>query len=168
MTALFCSFSWFLLIHMSNVWIYVMSGVCPSVRLVQQKLSHWKLLVNFSTNFFHTCDAYRHHWLTPFYTSLLTLTLPGVRKVSTQQNLLASFLAHLSTDWDEISYGNEAFLVEHPDSTLRFNEMREITPVLLTAPTNFDVGMLSDIFELIWFKCDVIIDSIKLYTMIIV
>ena len=31
---------------------------------------HWKLYASFSTKFFHTCNAFRHHWQWPFYATL--------------------------------------------------------------------------------------------------
>ena len=35
----------------------------------------WTLHVNCSTTFFHTCHAYRHHWLLPFCTTVTDLDL---------------------------------------------------------------------------------------------
>ena len=80
-TSTFCFFFFFLMIHMSNIWIYVISYACMvgwlvlSVCLAWQKLKHWILLTKFSTNFFHTCNACMHFWLLPFYTTLSDLDL---------------------------------------------------------------------------------------------
>ena len=70
---------------MSMIWIYVMSRVCPSVllsgwpgHLGWQKLWGWTLQANCSLKFLHTCYAYRHHWLQPFYTTFTDLYLAWV------------------------------------------------------------------------------------------
>ena len=75
-------------IHMSNMWIYVISHVCPSgwqnIRLIivwlaghlaRQKLYHWTLCSVVSSKFFLTYHAYRHHSLLPFYTIFSDLDL---------------------------------------------------------------------------------------------
>ena len=38
--------------------------------------------------------------------------------------------------------------------------------VVLTVSRNFNVGRYSDIFEPIWFKLDITIDTTELYTLI--
>ena len=52
------------LVHMSIMWIYVMSCVWPAILMLC-----WTWHTNFVTIFFHTCRAYRHHWLLPYYTT---------------------------------------------------------------------------------------------------
>ena len=79
-TGISCNICFFF-IHMSIMWICVMSQACLSGRpaseltgsLVWQKLLCWMLHTYFSTTFFHTCHAYRHHWLLPFYTTFTDL-----------------------------------------------------------------------------------------------
>ena len=41
-------------------------GCWPAGDHTWQKLDHWTLTANFSTIFFLTCHAYRHHWLLLF------------------------------------------------------------------------------------------------------
>ena len=59
-------YSWWFLIQMSNIQIYVMSDVCrigwqagPPSCVAKTLDMAWH--TNFSTKFFHTCHAYRHH-----------------------------------------------------------------------------------------------------------
>ena len=48
---------------------------------------------------------------------------------------------------------------------MRCKETRETTSVLLTAlKKKVNVGMQSDVYESIWFKCNMMIDTIDLYT----
>ena len=47
----------------------------------------------------------------------VTMTLVGGHKVSTKQCLFLHFLAHFSTEWDEIWYGDESVQAEHPETT---------------------------------------------------
>ena len=60
-------FFFFFIFHMSNIWmIYVMSPVCPASQLAWQKLFTLDITCKlFNPIFFHTCHAYRHHWLLP-------------------------------------------------------------------------------------------------------
>ena len=46
---------------------------------------------------------------------------------------------------------------------LRLNETREITAVVLTVSKNFNIDMYLDIYESIWFKLAMMIDTVKLY-----
>ena len=46
---------------------------------------------------------------------------------------------------------------------MRMSETREITAVLLTASTNFHVGLHSDVYRLIQVKVGLMIDVIELY-----
>ena len=108
---IFVLWLWDFFINISIIWIYVMSCVRLAGWLAIQvscisKLLSWTLQVNCSTKFFHTCHAYRHHLLLPFYSSSLTFTLPGSLKVSSKQNLMASF-SHIhfnSSGWNTILY----------------------------------------------------------------
>ena len=60
---------------MSNIWILVMSRLRSSVSFTWQKLERWTLQTKFPTKLFHTCHAYRHHLLLPFYTAITVLDL---------------------------------------------------------------------------------------------
>ena len=51
---------------------------------------------------------------------------------------------------------------------MRFVETREIIVVLLTAFKNFHVGMHSNIYELIWFKVGMMMDTVALHILILV
>ena len=121
---------------MSNIWICVISCVWLAGRLASrlaslllsirpyclawQKLDCWTLHANFSTKFFHTCHAYRHHWPEPFYTTFSDLNL-GVRVTRSAQSKTSClhFLPHFSTEWDEIWYGYETIQAEHPNNSRR-------------------------------------------------
>ena len=46
---------------------------------------------------------------------------------------------------------------------MRFNATREMTALLLTASKNFNVGMHSDVYEMICFKVGMVVDTIKHY-----
>ena len=67
---------------------------------------------------FHTCHAYRHHWVLQFYTTFGDLDFGWGHKISTKQNSWLRFLAHFSIGQDEIKCGVEAIKVEHPDTIL--------------------------------------------------
>ena len=79
----------FFFIHMNNMLIYVVSCVCPASCTKNFIIGHY--LQTIQPIFFHACHACRHHWLLPFRQLSLTLTLPGGHKVSSDQNVLASF-----------------------------------------------------------------------------
>ena len=81
---------------LSKIWIHVvtfhLAGCWMLIRLA------WTLHANFSTKFFHTSHAYRHHWLPQFYTTFCGLFAGG--------HLLAPFL-HFSAELDEIWFGDQ-------------------------------------------------------------
>ena len=52
-----------------------------------------------------------------FLTLSLTLALPGVTRSAQSKTYWLTFLTHSSSDQDEISCGDEAVQVEHPEST---------------------------------------------------
>ena len=63
------------------------------------------LHTNFSTQFFHTWHAYRHHLLLPFYTTFSDLDTGGGgggTRSAQSQTCWLHFLTYSSTDWDEI------------------------------------------------------------------
>ena len=51
---------------------------------------------------------------------------------------------------------------------VRFNKTREIAVILLTALQTFNVGMHSNVYEWIWFRLGMMIDTVQLYIMILV
>ena len=127
-----------LLIHVSNIWIYVMSCVQPA---------SWPAILrgrNFNTG--HSMQTFQSLFFIPamligtidFYHFLplsLALTLPGSHKVSAKQNLLASFFCTLFSwsEWNEIwSWSNSSWTYWYC-FWVKFNETWEITAVLLAA-----------------------------------
>ena len=105
-----------------------------------------------------------------FLPLVMTLTWPGGHKVSAKQNLLASFSPALSiwSGWNVMWRWRNSGWTSWDCLWVRFIETREITAVLQTVSKNFNVGMLSDVFGWVWFKLGVMIDSIVLYTLILV
>ena len=77
---------------MSIIWIYVVNRVClvcwPAV-LRDRTFNAGHYMQTVQPIFFHTCRAYRHYWLLPFYTAFTDLDLAWGDKVSAKQNLLA-------------------------------------------------------------------------------
>ena len=51
---------------------------------------------------------------------------------------------------------------------MRFSESRGTTAVLLTVSKNFIVDMHSDVWELIWFKLGMMIDTVKFDILVLV
>ena len=66
------------------------------------------------------------------------------------------FLSHFSTDQDEIESGVVAILL-----LIEIDETRVITAVLLTASKTINTGMHLNVYELIWFKVGMMIDTIE-------
>ena len=101
---------------------------------------------------------------TDFYRSILLSVWPWlvVRRSAKSQTCWLHFCTCISTN-----HGVETVQLEHPDTTfwVRFLELREIIPVLLTGSNNFGTGMHSDIYELIWFKLGLVIDTAELCMM---
>ena len=64
-------------IHMSNLWIYVMSRDRPDGRpsCVAKTLTLDITRILSTFFFFRTCHSYRHHWLLPFYAIFIDLDL---------------------------------------------------------------------------------------------
>ena len=115
------------LIHMSIIWIYVMSCICqtgqPAV-IVARSFNTGQQAQTFQPNFFmpamliDTIDFYRFR---PFS---LTLTLAWGHKISTVQNLLASFSCTPFNwwGWNFIWCWGWA---EHLDSIVEWNVMKQ-------------------------------------------
>ena len=87
----------------------------------------------------------------------VTLTLAGRHKVSTMQNLLASFSSTLFIS----GCGGEAVQVEDLNFNLEWDLFNQ-------ASKNFDVSMYLDIYKLILFKLGMMIDIIELWDLILV
>ena len=97
-----------LLIHMSNIWCYVMSHIRPAGRLRWQKLQCWALHANFLTS----C-SYLPCLLSPLTSAILChfhwpWPCLGVTRSVQSKTLWLHFLVLFSTDQDEIGYGVEA------------------------------------------------------------
>ena len=150
---------------MSYIWICVISHVHPVI---------WTLCSKFSTRFFHTCHAYRHADFVHFIQSctlsdvdLCWVEGEGGHKVSTKQNVLASFY-HLFFNWSGwhlIWWWNSFTSCYYFWTT--FVESRETTAALLCSKS-WPVGMHLDIYEPILFKCALMIDSRECYISILV
>ena len=68
-----------------------LTGYLGSCLSFLAKTLSFNITCKLSTKFCHTCHACRHHCLFHFIPLSLTVTLHGGYKVSTKQNLLASF-----------------------------------------------------------------------------
>ena len=92
------------LIHMSIIWIYVMSCVHPSSwpAVLQSKKFHIGYYMQIVQPNFHTCHAYRHHWLLPFYTVFTDLDFTRGHKLSTWSgwNLMWWWSTSIWTSWE--------------------------------------------------------------------
>ena len=150
-----------LLIHMSMIWINVMScvglasGWRPSCMARNLTLDITCKLFN---QFFHTCHAYKHHWLQPFYSPFTNLDIAWRSKDQCKENLMASFSRTLFnwSGWNFIWCWSKSSWTSWYYFWATFKGTREITAVLWTVSKTFKVGMLSDVYEWIWFAtwCD--------------
>ena len=100
----------------------------------------------------------------------LTLTLSGISGSVQSKTSWLHVLPHFWTDQDEMWSGLEANQVQHLDTMFQWDVLKhgEINAVLLSTSKNSDDGMDSNVYELIWFKLCRIIDTIKLYILILV
>ena len=73
---------WFIWVSYGSMWLIVLISLCG------KDVGHYMQTVQ--QNFFHTCHAYRHQWLTILYHFHWPWPYRG-HKVSAKQNLLASF-----------------------------------------------------------------------------
>ena len=85
---------------------------------------------------------------------LLTWTLPGGHKISTKQNLLASFSHTLFIwwGWNWMWWWSNSGWTSWDYFWVRFCRTRDTTSVLLIASKNINILMYLDIYESIWFK----------------
>ena len=162
-----------LLIHMSMIWINVMScvglasGWRPSCMARNLTLDITCKLFN---QFFHTCHAYKHHWLQPFYSPFTNLDIAWRSKDQCKENLMASFSRTLFnwSGWNFIWCWSKSSWTSWYYFWATFKGTREITAVLWTVSKTFQVGMLSDVYEWIWLQLGVMIDTVVLYMLILV
>ena len=165
------------LIQMSNMWIYLISCVCPSGWLssiyfsFMAKTSKLDILQktflpnSFTPMLIGTTDLLHYIPLSMTFTSV------GGYKFTAKQNLSGFIFLH-SCQLIEVRFGvvvkqfklNIMMLL----FLVRVIELREITVVLLTASNNFYFGRHWDIYELIWFNLGVMIDATELYILIFV
>ena len=158
-------------------WSDIMCGNNLNVGHVTQAFhpnifSYFRMLVG-------TIDFY---YFVPFS---MTLALSGGHKVSTKQRISSIF----SPTFELIKVELDAVLKLFKKNILilqnwmlswsyssrtswyyfwvRFNEKRETAAVLLTASENWNVGIHSDIYELIWCRLGAIVDTIELYSLIL-
>ena len=113
-----------------------------------------------------------HPWLLPFlFCFHWTWPCCGVTRVSAKQNLLASCSPTLFgwSGWKLMWWWSNSRWTSGDFLGVRFIQTKEITAVLQTAlKENFNVGMLSNVCEWIWFKLGVMIDTIILYIFMLV
>ena len=172
-----CIQTGFLKIHVSCLWIYVISHVGPSgpwpsgeplsIRLA----GHHEYLIlcgNFCTKFFHFCHAYRHYWLLPLYTFFKWLW-PWQGFTRSAQNKTCWLLFYQALQLirmkSNVAISNSSWTFWY-QFWLRLNEWKEITAAQIIAK-NFKIGMDSNI-QWIRFKLNLMIDSTELYTLILV
>ena len=131
---------WFL-IHVTNIWMYVISpvykagwlGIRPSVHpsciAKTVRLDIMRKLFNHN---FHPCHTYRHRWLLSFAPLSVTLTLAEDHKISAKENLLVWFSRtlfnwsgrNLICCWSDSSWTSWYYC------WVRFMERREMMAVL--------------------------------------
>ena len=155
------------------MWIFVVSHVClacwPTCVAKAFSIGHY---ANFSTNFVQMCHACRQHWSLYQYMFIpLSVTDFGRgSEIEHEQNLLTSF-SHIHFNW---SRWNFIKCQSNSSSSYWFCfwviiiESREISAVLLTVWKICNIVMHLDVYELIWFKLDMVIDSSQLYILILV
>ena len=119
---------------------------------------------------FCTCHACRHHWLLPFDTMFIDLDLALGHRVSTEQNLLASLSCtqFIWSGWNLMWWWSDSSWIPWDYFWARFIETRDIAAVLQIALKNFTVGMHLNVYEWIWFRLGLMIDTIVLYVWILV
>ena len=161
----------FFLIHMSLIWIYVMSCAHPSGRpavLQEKTLVLDTLHANYLAWVFHTCYAYRYHWLLPLYIFFPDLDLTWGSQGQHETKPIGFIFSHtfplVRMKFDVVM---KQFNLTFSDCFwVRFRETRRITAVLLTASKNFQAGMHLNMYESNWFKFGMI-DIIVLYIILI-
>ena len=131
--------------------VFACHKLCLSGQLARNLTAAKTLLditYKFLNFFFYTGYAYRHYWLLPCYTTLSDLDLDWGSQGQHKVKPVGFFFSLFSRIRIKIVCGFEAIQSEHPDTIFQwdFNETREITPVLLTASENLNVGMHLDIY----------------------
>ena len=120
-------------VHMSIVWIYVMSHVCPASAqpsLVAKtfNIGHCTLTVQpivfIPALFIGVIDFYHFMLLS------LTLTCPGVTRSAQIKTYWLHFLKHFSFDEDEIWCGDEAIQAELYETTFVWDLVKSRKQIL--------------------------------------
>ena len=99
----------------------------------------------------------------------LTWTLSWFHMVSTKQNLLASFscTVFIWSGWNLMSWWSNSSWKSWEYFWVRCVQTKEIIAVLLTASKNLNDGMHSEVYESVWSKLGMIIDTVALYILIL-
>ena len=113
-----------LLIHMSNIWIYVISHVCSASQpaiLGSKKFNVGHYMQTFRPNFFHTCHAYRNHWLLPCDTTFSDLNFGWGSQGHCKAQPVCFIFSH-TFQMVRMKSGLEwkLFQIEHPKITFEF------------------------------------------------
>ena len=108
-------------IHVSNIWIYVIRPV-PSAGQWSSvaKTLTLSIICTLLTSFLNTYHVYGHYWLQPFYTTLDDFDLSWGLQGQCKQTSWLHFVAHVSSDQDEIWYGVKSVETEHPDTSFEW------------------------------------------------
>ena len=167
-----CVFSFILIlfiIHMNIIWVYVNESCLSSQPACQPSyMAKTWLHANCWTKFFHTCHAYSHHGLLPFFTTFTNFDRAwgSQGQLEAEPTVFSSFYQTLCiwSGWSLIWWRRNLSWT----TWVRFIEAREIIAVLLTASKNFKVGKHSDIYESVWFKLGMVIDTIDYCLLILV
>ena len=132
------------LIHMSIIWLCVTSHVHTADQPTDQTFCMTKTLhSNFSTRCVHTCPACRHHWLLQCYITFTDLDLVWESQGWHKVKCIGFIFLHTF----KLVIMKLNMVLKQFNWTswyhfwVRFNEIREITAVLLTASRSNDVGM---------------------------
>ena len=104
----------------------------------------------------------------PFTPFSPTLPLPGGHTVSAKQNLLASFSRALFiwSGWNLMWWWNSSSWTPWDSSKGYWKKGNNCC--FIDCFKNFNVGMHSDVYESIWFKLGMMIDTVVLYILILV
>ena len=157
-----------LLTHVGIIWICVMS----CVRLASQQAGWMSCVAKTCRLFNQSCShlpCFRHHWPLPFCTTHTDHDLcwgsQGQRKAKLGY-IFSNTFQLIRMRFDMML---KQFKLNIPILFwVGFSETRQISAVLLTASINFNIGMLSDVCGLIWFKHGMMIDTIVVYILILV
>ena len=89
----------------------------------------------------------------------LTLTLPGIHKISTKQSIGFIFSHTFQLIRMKFDVVMKQFMLNILRLCLSSIYKNKVNKLLLTVPKNFNIGMQSYVYESVWFKLDVVIDT---------